>query len=303
MAALALTPGLPGTLSYFFTHARALTSISETASAQDVLGIGGAFNVETWLATGASGIVITNKAHSRIWVYFSIEGTLRDVLQHINPVALEPGQSYELQLPIVDPTELGLLGWANEDRAFSGTITARILNDYASYPVAEMTVYADSLFDYVIGACEDPELEGIKTVQDVAQVIIQRNQLAEENSFLQSTIQSLQEQIGNLLNQLPGCGGSGNDQGGSGDGQGGSGNDQGGNGNDQGGGGNDRGAGSGGGQGGSGEGQGGSGEGQGGSGDGQGGSGGAQGGSGEGQGGSGGEEPDDNGENQESYQL
>ncbi len=236
VAALALTPGLPGTLSYFFTHARALTSIPETASAQDVLDTGGAFNEETWLATGASGIVITNKAHSRIWVYFSIEGTLRDVLQHINPVALEPGQSYELQLPIVDPTELGLLGWANEDRAFSGRITARILNDYASYPVAEMTVYADSLFDYLIGACEDPELKGIKTVQDVAQVIIQRNQLDEENSFLQSTIQSLQEQIGNLLNQLPGCGGNG----------------QGGNGNDQGGGGNDQGAGSGGGQGGSG---------------------------------------------------
>ncbi|MEW6727389.1 MAG: hypothetical protein AB1327_10590 [Bacillota bacterium] len=296
MAALALTPGLPGTLSYFFTHARALTSIPETASAQDVLGIGGAFNVETWLATGASGIVITNKAHSRIWVYFSIEGTLRDVLQHINPVALEPGQSYELQLPIVDPTELGLLGWANEDRAFSGTITARILNDYASYPVAEMTVYADSLFDYVIGACEDPELEGIKKVQDVAQVIIQRNKLDEENSFLQSTIQSLQERIENLLNQLPGCGGSGDGQGGSGNDQGGNGNDQGGGGNDQGGNGND--------QGGNGNDQGGGGNDQGGGGNDRGaGSGGGQGGSGEGQGGSGGEEPDDNGENQESYQL
>lgn len=204
-----LADEIPRTCGHYFTHACTSMEVPGTADLEDILNISGEFDEQRWLQTGESGIVIANRTGSPLWLYFGINGSLRDLIQHINPVVLNPGEEWELELLLVDPTELGLLGWANQHRTFSGTIEAQILNNYASYTVAEMKVSAERLYGCLVEAEDLAELGDIIRVDDIAEVIIHRNELSEDYDNLNSAYDDLLERFGDLMSNL---GSTGNDE-------------------------------------------------------------------------------------------
>lgn len=114
------------TYCYFNSQSLAPLGGITTAGAEDLLEVRGQFDWWKWWSNGGdkTGISFINRSPYELWVMFSVTGDLADQVQHINPVPLLPGQEY--QLPLRGP------GWITPIFK-SGTVTARVLNNYASY--------------------------------------------------------------------------------------------------------------------------------------------------------------------------
>lgn len=182
------------TYAIFNTLARTPTSEAVTAENKDLLKVEKHASMPG--ALSEYEFTITNESNNKLWVYFDIKGSLGLVLQHINPVCLAAGESY--QLPIrpanlvfpekneVEINELGLLGWRNKDEKFTGTITARVLNNFSSYEVGEVTIKGKDLYEKYIQVEDDPndEITAIITVQDVLNIIAEKVALKEERDLL-----------------------------------------------------------------------------------------------------------------------
>ncbi|MCL5272608.1 MAG: hypothetical protein AB1341_09435 [Bacillota bacterium] len=193
------------TYSIFNTLARTPTSEAVTAKSEDILKIekeSPYISETSW----KNNYTVTNVSNHKIWVYFSIEGSLGFFLQHINPVCIQPGESYTLPVRPVNidqlqekfdlqVNELGLLGWRNNNREFTGKITARIFNNFAGYEICTITVTGAELYDELIQQ-DDPngDIARLKTVQDILKVL-------EENVNLKALIEQLTKKINILLEE------------------------------------------------------------------------------------------------------
>lgn len=132
---------------------------AEASTVSEILEVKSNFDVEQWLDGGKSGLEISNISAAKIWVYFNIEGELIQAIQHIEPVCLEPGQSYTIPLvPVNTPpwkargavNDLGLLGWKNNNQEFSGRIIAGVLNGYAGYEIGIVSIKGEDVYNHFI---------------------------------------------------------------------------------------------------------------------------------------------------------
>jgi hypothetical protein len=149
--------GFKETYAIYSTLAR--TPPAEASTISEILKVNGEFDVEEWLDSGNSGLEISNVSAAKIWVYFNIEGELIQAIQHIEPVCLEPGQTYMIPLvPVNTPplkargavNELGLLGWKNNKQEFSGRIIAGVLNGYAGYEIGIVSVNGEDIYKHFV---------------------------------------------------------------------------------------------------------------------------------------------------------
>jgi len=222
--------GLNTSYAIFSTYARTPPGGGDTAEAKDILEVKGDFDADKWLKSenGESGFVIKNVSTTKICMFFSIEGSLQDAVQHINPVSLKPGESYDIPVRLARVSELGLLEWRNNNRVFQGRIVARVLNDYAAYEVGTVTLKGKDLYEKAVSDQDDPEgmITTIKSVKDIlnlcAEIMaltIERDQLRaeverlndanrelrEENSRLGDMVDSLEGTVGSLRESLDGA--------------------------------------------------------------------------------------------------
>lgn len=206
-----MASGITQTYAQLTTLARSQIGTADSAKAGDILIYEGAFNENLWQGSGSTGIKITNVTKSRIWVYFEVSGSLRDAVKDITPVGLETGQTYEVPLEIADAGDMGVLKWRNQGRVFTGEITARVLNNYASYRLGKVEIKSDQLYDklFTLKVAPGDELSGIKGVQDIIKLIAVKNnliqkvlKLTEENKQLEEANIALQNQIFSLNNAL-----------------------------------------------------------------------------------------------------
>lgn len=192
-----------------------------------VLQINSNFNKDAWLNNGVSGLEITNISPNKLWVYFSLEGALLKVIQHINPICLNPGEKYEIPLQLGNtspldssgkPNDLGLLGWRNNEQVFSGKIISRILNNYSSFEVGSITLNGMEIYKKMVSQPDDPQgqIKGIKSVNDVLLLIAdrlslikerdellkQRDSLIQSNKGLSNNNDQLKEKIKTLEDEL-----------------------------------------------------------------------------------------------------
>lgn len=149
--------GFKETYAIYSTLAR--TPPAEASTISEILKVNGEFDVEEWLDSGNSGLEISNVSAAKIWVYFNIEGELIQAIQHIEPVCLEPGQTYMIPLvPVNTPplkargavNELGLLGWKNNKQEFSGRIIAGVLNGYAGYEIGVVSIKGEDVYQHFV---------------------------------------------------------------------------------------------------------------------------------------------------------
>ncbi|MGB9793088.1 MAG: hypothetical protein ACPLTR_11040, partial [Thermacetogeniaceae bacterium] len=221
--------GLGFNTSYaiFSTYVRTPVGGGDTADAKEILDVSGSFDLEKWFKSedGESGFVIKNVSPARICVFFSIEGSLREAVQHIDPVVLKPEESYEVPIRLARVSELGLLEWRNSDRIFQGKIIARVLNDYAAYEMGTVTLSGKVLYEKAVSERDDPEgrIAAIRSVKDIlnlcAEIValsLERDQLRaeverledanrelwEENCRLRDMVDSLQGTVGSLRESL-----------------------------------------------------------------------------------------------------
>lgn len=200
-----------GTYSYFTDMASSQWGEAASADSGDILQVDGSFDEEGWSGSGKSGFKIKNLTACEIWVYFEVTGTLRDVVRHIAPVGLEPGQTYEIPLDIAAAGDMGMLQWQNGDMSFSGVITARILNNYSSYQIGNVDISSAKLYEKLCGLSSEQceELHMIKGVRDIVSLINEKNrltvrvaQLIEENLLLNERNILLREEISSLSRTL-----------------------------------------------------------------------------------------------------
>lgn len=200
-----------GTYSYFTDIASSQWGEAASADSGDILEVSGSFDEEDWSGSGASGFEIKNLTACEIWVYFDVAGTLRDVVRHIDPVGLAPGQTYEIPLDITEAGDMGMLQWQNRDMSFSGVITARVLNNYTSYRVGTVNLSSAKLYEKLcgVGSGQGEQLYMIKGVRDIVSLIEEKNMLAErvtqlieENLLLNERNILLKEEISSLSRAL-----------------------------------------------------------------------------------------------------
>ncbi|MFZ5650531.1 MAG: hypothetical protein ACOY4I_06725 [Bacillota bacterium] len=206
-----MASGVTQTYAHLTTLARSQTGTADSAKPGDILKFEGAFNENLWQGSGSTGIKITNVTKSRIWVYFEVSGSLRDAVRDITPVGLEPNQSYEVPLEIADAGDMGVLKWRNHGRVFAGEITARVLNNYASYRLGKLEIRSDKLYDklFTLKVVPGDELSGIKGIQDIINLVAEKNnliqqviKLTEENKQLEIANMALQNQVFSLSSAL-----------------------------------------------------------------------------------------------------
>lgn len=187
--------GFNGTCSIFNTLARTPPGEAVAASEQGILKVTGEFDLENWLDTGDSGLVVTNVSPGKLWVYFSIEGSLGEAVQHINPVCLKAGESFEIPVRPASLGELGLLGWRNNEQTFTGKIVVRVLNNFSFYETGTVTIDGEELYARKVGEQDDPtgELGGIKSVNDLISLINEKMALLEERDQLKQEKDRLME--------------------------------------------------------------------------------------------------------------
>ncbi|HHW39591.1 MAG TPA: hypothetical protein GXX19_00285 [Syntrophomonadaceae bacterium] len=225
--------GLGFNTSYavFSTYARTPPGSGDTVEAKDILEVKGNFDADKWLKSeyGESGFVIKNASTTKICVFFSIEGSLQDAVQHINPVSLRPGESCDIPVRLAGVSELGLLEWRNNNRVFEGRIIARVLNDYAAYEIGTIALKGKDLYEKAVSDRDDPEgrITAIKSVKDILklcaeilELTIERDrlreevdrlnevnrELREENSRLRDMVDSLEGTVDSLRESLDGAG-------------------------------------------------------------------------------------------------
>lgn len=188
MAFLTLTSwGFNSTYAIFNTYAKTPSGTAGTANANDILKAEGGFDPVHWLATGESGINITNNSSGTLWVYFTVQGDIKEAIQHIDAVGLAPGETYQVPVRVAKVDELGLLGWSNNEKQFSGQITARVLNNFCSYEIGSIEIKGVDLYLRLLGAATDgegDELKKVKQLRDVTQLIIQKKDLTTERDRL-----------------------------------------------------------------------------------------------------------------------
>lgn len=199
------------TYSYLTTMARSHIGEAQSAGSSDILRFTGSFNEEQWKGSGSSGFKITNRTTSRVWVYFEVTGSLRDIVRPITPVGLEPNQTYEVPLELTDAGDMGVLKWRNQGREFSGQIIARVLNNYASYHLGKVEIGSQKLFNKLFGQQIKPTIEiyGIKDVSDIINLITEKNSLIEkvaklidEKKQLEMANMALQNEVFSLSGSL-----------------------------------------------------------------------------------------------------
>lgn len=213
-----------GTYAVLNTLSRTPTGEAGTADAKEILEVSGSFEAGKWLSTGVSGLSIKNVSPNKLWIYFIIkdpaqdnsagadkEGPLSRAVQHMNPVCLKAGESYDIPIQpskaddISDPKkvdELGLLGWRNNEQVFTGKIVARVLNNYASYEVGTVTVKGADLYERLVKvqdgsaqeAADTKDITDIKSVQDILDLIAMKMLLFEENRLLKEENAKLTEE-------------------------------------------------------------------------------------------------------------
>ncbi|MBF7083255.1 hypothetical protein IT084_09740 [Desulfallas sp. Bu1-1] len=187
--------GFNGTYAIFNTLARTPPGEAIAADEQDILKVTGEFDVENWLDTGDSGFVVTNVSPGKLWVYFSIEGSLGEAVQHINPVCLKAGESFKIPVRPARLDELGLLDWRNNKQTFTGKIVVRVLNNYSSYEVGTVTIDGEELYARMVEDRDDPEgqVREIKSVKDLLRLIAEKMALIEERDQLKQEKERLIE--------------------------------------------------------------------------------------------------------------
>lgn len=116
------------TSSYFNAKGDVNATIS-TMKPEEIISIDETgFDEKKWIQTGNTSIYISNirDDDKPVIVYFEVLGNIRDLVGGINPMKIYPGDDgTELVMPIRDISLFQL-----KDRAFSGTILVRALNDY-----------------------------------------------------------------------------------------------------------------------------------------------------------------------------
>ncbi|MFZ5646939.1 MAG: hypothetical protein ACOY30_04875 [Bacillota bacterium] len=189
-----LASGSFETYAHLTTLARSQTGVAASAKSSDILKFEGTFNEDIWQGSGGSGIKITNLSTARIWVFFEVTGSVRDIVRPIHPVGLEPNQTYEVPLEIADAGDMGMLQWQNQGKAFSGEIIARVLNNFASYRIGKVDIRADKLFDKLSTEKVKPgdEIRNIKGISDILKLIAEKNKLLEKMAQLMDEINRLQ---------------------------------------------------------------------------------------------------------------
>lgn len=220
-----------GTYAIFNTLSRTPAGEAGTANAKEILEVSGSFEAGKWLSTGISGLSIKNISPNKLWIYFMIEdsaqenqtgsekeGPLSQAVQHMNPVCLKAGESYDvpIQPSKVDDLsdskkvdELGLLGWRNNEQVFTGKIVARVLNNYASYEIGTVTVKGSDLYERLVKvrdgsaqeAADTKEITDIKSVQDILDLIAMKMLLFEENQALKEENAKLTEENNKLIKE------------------------------------------------------------------------------------------------------
>lgn len=179
--------GFNSTYAIFNTYAKTPTGTAGTANADNILKAEGSFDPVRWLATGESGLNITNNSSGTLWVYFTVQGDIKEAIQHIDAVRLTPGETYQVPVRVAKVDELGLLGWSNNEKQFSGQITARVLNNFCSYEIGSIEIKGVDLYLRLLGAGTDgegDELKKVKQLRDVTQLIIQNKDLTIERDRL-----------------------------------------------------------------------------------------------------------------------
>lgn len=125
---VAIIPNKEIITNSFFTASGKVNAGISTLKATDIISVDtSCFDVDNWLKTGNTNIYINNLRDEgkAIVVYFDIEGSIKELVENINPIALNPGESRELHLEIRDLDFFKL-----SDNIYSGIIKIRALNDY-----------------------------------------------------------------------------------------------------------------------------------------------------------------------------
>jgi hypothetical protein len=191
-----LITGLVVNYTTAFFNTLATTAPTTATAADNLLTTQGAFDYTRWVSTGQSGLIVTNVSTSKVWVYFTVAGSLSGAIGPLNPVELAPQQSYDIPLALVDVGDLGLLQWKNQNSTFSGAITAGLLNNYASCTVGTVNLTGAELYASLVKDKDDPtgQLDSIKTVGDIAGLL---NNVAS----LTAEVQSLGQQVDQLTSE------------------------------------------------------------------------------------------------------
>lgn len=209
--------------TYAWSHSRTGASTGTFAAVKgaDVFQLSGSFDEDRWLAGRGSGLEVTNRTDSELWVYFSVSGSLRDLVKPVDPLRLGPGEKKEIPLEVDQHSDLALLSWRNQGRVFRGSITARIFNNFASDKFDEISVSATRLYAVLVeegpehgraaasSPGEDVTPEGIRSVGDLRRLVEQNqargaeiDQLRTETEKQQGIIASLEEKINSLLTTI-----------------------------------------------------------------------------------------------------
>jgi len=203
--------GVNDTFAYFRTLARTPPGEVALAGANDILRTEGAFDLQRWVAGKGSGMKITNQTHYKVWVYFQVDGSLREAIRPLDPIALEAGQTREIEFALADVGELGMLAWRNQGRVFTGEITAGVLNDFVRYHLGKVEIPAELLFQKFVGlpVAEGDEIARLTRASDVSRIIAEKDALkqkvadvTEENFRLQRLINELNGLIDHLRDAL-----------------------------------------------------------------------------------------------------
>ncbi|MEW6424490.1 MAG: hypothetical protein AB1523_07045 [Bacillota bacterium] len=203
--------GVNDTFAYFRTLARTPPGEVALAGANDILRTEGAFDLQRWMAGKGSGMKITNQTHYKVWVYFQVDGSLREAIRPLDPIALEAGQTREIEFALADVGELGMLAWRNQGRVFTGEITAGVLNGFVRYRLGKVEIPAGLLFQKFVGlpVAEGNEITGLTKASDVSRIIAEKDALkqkvaevTEENFRLRHLIKELNGLIDRLRDAL-----------------------------------------------------------------------------------------------------
>lgn len=209
-----------GTLAWCNSRGSSVTNF-QAAKGTEVFELQGSFDENYWLDGRGSGFYVTNLTDSDLWVYFTASGNLQDLVRPVNPIRLTAGERAEIPLVVEHHNDLALLAWRNQNKVFTGNITARAYNNFVSCECEEIRISATRLYDRLAGGQErrvgalvagrsnvtgDLTLEDIGGIDDLQRLLVQNStrgqeleRLQEETQHQYRIIAALEDRIGDLI--------------------------------------------------------------------------------------------------------
>lgn len=213
-----------GTLAWCNSRIGSSVSTFQAVEGTEIFELRGTFDEERWLKGKGSGLYVTNLTDSDLWVYFTVSGSLRDLVQPVNPIQLTAGDKGEIPLVVDQHSDLALLAWRNQDMVFEGSITARAYNNFASHEYEGISISANRIYQQLVkesqrsahvfmseeeDATWDPTLDDITDINDLQRLMVQNSlrgqkveQLQEETEHQQGLIATLEAKITDLLDEI-----------------------------------------------------------------------------------------------------